>query len=164
MTKVKTSPLSEKSNARSESTRARETLTRLLSIRDHSRRELKQKLSRKYSAEATAEALEWAENHQLLREEAAISQVLSQQLDRQLKSHRQIGAQLMKKGLPPQKANRDLELEKIRRLLGRKFRQEVTSGKKFSYEEKIKAYRFLKNRGFSDSLIKIALNESPNEG
>ena len=151
----KTSPLSKKSNERSEASRARETLTRLLAIRDHSAKELKEKLSRKYSPAATLQALAWAEQHELIKASDLLSQQLSQQLGRQLKSHRQIGAQLIKKGLPGQKENRETELEKIRKLLSRKIK---VSGK-ISYEEKVKAYRYLKYRGFSDALIRVALND-----
>lgn len=157
MPKMKDSqpPQAKKNRERNELQRARDSLTRYLALRDHSKFELKRKLARKYEAAIVEKVLAWAEEHSLLAEEGQLSRRMKEQLDRKLKSHRMIQANLRNKGLGPQPENRDVELEKMRTLLRRRFHFE----NKLSFEDRAKAYRYLKFRGFNDSLIKQVIHE-----
>lgn len=155
---TKNSKPSKAESERSELGRAREALTRYLARRDHSARELSVKLARRFEPDVIEQALEWALEKKLLVAEKDLARRVDASLGRQLKSHRQIRATLQKRGLPATAEDREAELEKIRRLMEKRF-QFVG---KMSYEDRVKVYRYLKYRGFNDSLIKQVLNEKQN--
>lgn len=93
-----------------------------------------------------------AEENGWLTPEEQIAERLALSLARRHKSQMYINGQLRKRQLP--RVQVDDELESIRHLLERKF-----GTGELSYEEKGKAYRFLKYRGFKDSAIRQVLNE-----
>lgn len=134
-------------------TKALDTVARLLAMRDHSLFELKQKLKRRYEEDLIAAVLEEAEARRWLMPEEEVAKRLSEALSRRGKSAGYIKAQLRKRRLPEQELNSEDELEKARNLLVKKFGAE-----KLSYDDRAKAYRYLKYRGFADQWIRKALN------
>ncbi len=139
---------------RNEYSQALDSLTRYLALRDHSRHELKTKLLRRFDPELVDKLMQEAEDNGWLLAEDVIAERLVLALERRNKSRRYIEAQLMKRRLPVPKAEEENEIEIVRKLVERKFGIE-----KLSFEEKAKAYRFLKYRGFKDRAIRQVLNE-----
>lgn len=139
----------------SEFEKALENLARYLAMRDHSEQELRTKLERRYSPEVTEKTIAFAVERELLAAPEILAERATRDLNRRRKSHLYIQSLLKKRGLPATAVNTDEELEKIRRLLNSKF----GSAQELAYEEKQKAHRFLKYRGFEDALIHKVLNE-----
>jgi SOS response regulatory protein OraA/RecX len=133
--------------------RALDSVARLLAMRDHSVFELKQKLGRRFEEDLVNMVLEEAESRRWLIPEEDVARRLSESLSRRGKSAGYIQAQLRKRRLPEQEVNHEDELEKARSLLVKKFGAE-----KLSYEDRAKAYRYLKYRGFADQWIRKAIN------
>ncbi|NJL24477.1 MAG: RecX family transcriptional regulator [Calothrix sp. SM1_5_4] len=98
-----------------------------------------------------------AEEHGWLASEEDVARRLTAALERKLKSRSYIEAQLRKKRLPLPEPDGEVEAEKARALLERKF----GSVQEMTFEERGKAYRFLKYRGFHDRWIRQVLNEKP---
>jgi len=145
-------------NARSESSRALARLTRYLALRDHSKFELKTKLGRQFPADVVEEALIEAETRGWLANEAQMAERLALALASRHKSQMYIEAELRKRQLPVPPLDDQAELANIRHFLERKFVADDLSYKEQT-EERTKAYRFLMNRGFKESLIKKVLDE-----
>lgn len=122
-------------------------------MRDHSLYELRQKLSRRFEEDVVSAVLEEAEARRWLCSEEDVAKRLAEALARRGKSAGYIQAQLRKRHLPEVDLNSEDELEKARSLLVKKFGAE-----KLSFEDRAKAYRFLKYRGFADQWIRKALN------
>lgn len=137
---------------RNEYAQALDRLTRYLALRDHSRYELKTKLLRRFDAELVDRLMHEAEANGWLVAEDQIAERLVLALERRNKSRRYIEAQLMKRRLPVPRAEEENEIEIIRKLVERKFGVD-----KLSFEDKAKAYRFLKYRGFKDRAIRQVL-------
>lgn len=134
--------------------RALDAVARFLALRDHSLYELKQKLSRRFDDVMIEHVLAEAEARNWLSSEEDVARRLCEQLSRRGKSRGYIVAQLRKRRLPEVEMKGEDELAKARELLVRKFGAE-----KLSYEDKAKAFRFLKYRGFEDRWIRKALND-----
>lgn len=96
-----------------------------------------------------------AEENGWLTAEDQIAERLVLALERRQKSRRYIEGQLKKRRLPIPKGEAENEIEIVRNLVERKFGSE-----KLSFEERAKAYRFLKYRGFADRAIRQVLNET----
>jgi SOS response regulatory protein OraA/RecX len=130
-------------------------MNRYLALRDHSRFELQQKLLRRFEAEVVDKVLAEAEERGWLPSEEAVAVQIAAMYARQNKSRRYIEGQLRKRRLPVPAADGDAEVEKVRALLERRFGPPGD----LSFEERAKAFRFLKYRGFDDRWIKQVLNE-----
>lgn len=135
--------------------KALESLARYLAMRDHSETELRTKMGRRFESDVVEKAIELARERDWLLAPEKLAQKATEELRRRKKSHRYIQNTLRKRGLPATSRDSDGEMEKIRELLRSRF---VEAGD-LSYEEKAKAYRFLKYRGFDDALIRKVLNE-----
>lgn len=153
-TRTKRKNQGENPPSRNELARARDRLTRYLALRDHSLHELRTKLERNFERELVDKVLEEADANGWLTPEEQIAERLAAALGRRNKSHRYIEAQLRKRKLPVPLAEADDEIERIRHLVERKFGTDS-----LSFEDKAKAYRFLKYRGFGDRAIRQVLNE-----
>jgi regulatory protein len=134
---------------------ARNKIMDYLAQRDHSEKELRDKLARRYSPEEISEAIEGVRASGLLREPEELAKAVAAQLARKKKSYRYIQEFLKKKGLPAVQKTGEEELEKARELLLLKFRK----GPPFSYEEKPKVQRYLMYRGFDHETIRKVMNE-----
>lgn len=121
----------------------------LLSLRSHSRKELKNKLSGRFSPAEIEEALEKAEKNHWLQSPEELSQKTTHKLNAKNKSHTYIKAYLNKKGLPTPTLNTEIEKTKAQKLLFKK-----TKGKEISTtQEKLKLKAFLLRRGFALSIV-----------
>lgn len=146
-----------KTRTKDEYAQALDRMTRYLALRDHSRYELQQKLSRVFSPEIVAKVLDEADGNGWLAPEEVIAERAARALARKHKSQRYIEGALRKRKLPVPPRDDDAELEKIRELVERKFG--TATG--LSFTDKAKAFRFLKYRGFDDRNIRQVLNEKP---
>ena len=142
------------SDRQNDSQVALNNLIRYLAIRDHSRLELRQKLSARFTPEAVDTAIRHAEAQGLLTSEEEIADRLVESFRRRMKSPRYIQVQLEKRGLPERQLDEESELLAIRELLRRKFGE---GGLPDARQPEI--IRFLKFRGFHDRAIKQVLNE-----
>src|SRR5437879_1346003 len=86
--------------ANQELTQALELLARILAVRDHSRRELHEKLNQKFPEDVVQAALAHAERKRWLQPEAEIAERAALTFQRKLKSRSYIENQLQKRGLP----------------------------------------------------------------
>jgi regulatory protein len=161
--------------------RAKMKLIELLALRDHSEKELRQKIKRSLTPKwrrerptpdeetlsqlkkeieaAVTEAMEFAAAHQYLAEPEKISQLFETALHRKKKGIRYINNYLAQKGLPSVKADPEIETEKARELLKRKYPAVHAAPR----DIKAKAMRFLASRGFSMETIQKALKYDDSE-
>ncbi len=139
--------------------KAIEHLTRYLAARDHSEPELRTKLKRLFSPALIDQAIGYAKERNWLLAPEILAEKAAREFGRRKKSHRYIQGQLRRKGLPSTQCQGDEEIEKMRQLLKGKFGGDAI----LNDEEKAKAYRFLKYRGFEDALIRKVLHEKPED-
>jgi len=142
---------------RSELSRARDRVNWYLAQRDHSRLELRSKLARAFPPEIIEEVMAEVESLRLLAPDEEIAARVALSLQRRNKSRMYIEGQLRKMGLPAPGRDDEAELASVRAVLERKF----GPAHELSFEERTKAYRFLKYRGFEDRWIRQVLNEKP---
>lgn len=140
---------------RSEYAQALDLLTRYLALRDHSRLELEQKLSRRFEPEVVERVLLEADANGWLGVPEEIAARTALALQRRKKSRAYVEGQLRERGLPIPQIDEEAELQNARELVERKFGAPA----EMSYDDRAKAYRFLKYRGFADRLIRTVLNE-----
>lgn len=134
---------------------ARSKILEYLAARDHSEKELREKLGRRYTPEEINDALESARSANLLPEPEVLAKQVAGTLSRKKKSHRYIQEFLKKKGLPAVDKETDTEIEKARELIIQKFRK----GPPFTFEEKPKVHRYLAYRGFDQDTIRRVMHE-----
>ncbi len=139
---------------KTEYARALDLVTRYLALRDHSRFELRQKLSRRFETELIERVMTDADESGWIPSEEVIAQRTALAYQRRLKSRRYIEGQLKKRRLPVPARDSEKEADGVRALLEKKFGQ-VTG---LSYEDKGKAYRYLSYRGFDGATIQKVLN------
>ena len=137
---------------KSEYTQALDVLSRSLALRDHSRLELQEKLSRRFAPELVEQVMNEADGKGWLLPERDIAARAALTWQRKLKSRRYIEAQLLKRGLPVPDRDDEAELETVRSLVEKKF------GLLKCKEDRAQAQRYLKYRGFDDRTIRMVLN------
>lgn len=143
----------------SEKQRANEKALNLITYRDHSKKELKEKLSRTYSAETAEEIAEKMQNAGLVNDEEYARKYADELLRKKHMSMRGIEFKLREKGISPeiiQIIREELDLDPAAEI------QQVLAKKYPSYlqDEKIKkrAIAALQRLGWSWSDIKNAMN------
>jgi regulatory protein len=119
-----------------------------LARRDHSELELRKKLSRKYGEDEIEQAIAHCREHNWLASPESLSERATNALHRRQKGILYIQRYLRAKGLPAPAADPAVELEKARTLVQRRF------GRR---DQREKAHRFLKSRGFEDDVIRKVL-------
>ncbi len=134
---------------------AKSKILEYLGRRDHSEKELREKLGRKFTEEEVNDAIRSAHASNLIADPFVLAKRVAEMLARKKKSHIYIQRFLNKKGLPPVTREQDLEIEKARELIQLKFRK----GPPFSYEEKPKVHRYLMYRGFDQDTIRRVMHE-----
>lgn len=128
-----------------------------LAMRDHSRSELRMKLSKYHFLPDDIEsALNHVETSGWLLPPQALAEKVADQLHRKKKSHFYILKYLQQKQLPPVTRDSERELEKARSLLGGRF----SPLSKPSTLDKRQMMVFLKNRGFDHETIQRVINET----
>jgi SOS response regulatory protein OraA/RecX len=138
---------------------ALDSLTRYLTARDHSEQELRTKLGRRFGPALIEQVLTFAGQCGLLIAPEALAAKVSAEYERRKKSYLYIQDQLAKRGLPPTPVDIESEIEKIRHLVHSKFGRTDN----LAYEQITKIDRFLRYRGFQESLIHKVLNEKSEE-
>lgn len=128
-----------------------------LARRDHSEKELRRKLSRRYPPEEIAQALSWAHTRGWLKTPDELAEQVARSLERKNKSNRYINQYLREKGLPPLPLQPEREAEKCRRLLVGKLKFPEDSLP--SRELLGKMRRLLLQRGFDRETIRKVLHE-----
>jgi SOS response regulatory protein OraA/RecX len=123
-------------------------------MRDHSERELRQKLKRMYEPKEIDEAIEFAREHNLLAPEEAIAERTARALGRKRKGHRFISQYLKQKGLPAVAKDADDEVRKAIELVEAKLKLDSGEIRKLDFEKKMKVQRLLANRGFDLETIR----------
>ena len=139
----------------SELKKALRSVSNILSKRSHSLKELKQKLSLKYSDPIVTKVLEVAQENKWLESEDVLFKQTVAALHQKNKSWAYIKNYLEKKGLPLPEYDREKELEKSLALLSKK---SLSAGSK-SFEDREKGRRFLLYRGFEADIILEILGE-----
>ncbi len=102
---------------------ARNVMLNLLSRRDHSEKELIQKLLiREFPTEEIEKTILYAREHDLIGESTKLTENMAQSLHRRKKGIRKINSVLHQKGLPQIKPDLEIELEKALALVKSKQR------------------------------------------
>lgn len=136
----------------------KEKIVYYLSRRDHSEKELSQKLKlKKYSPQEISEGLQWAKDKGYLGSPEKTSETLARGLHRKKKGILYIQQYLKMKGLPPVEIDLDLELEKALFLAVKYFKNPP-----YTFEEKQDIYKSLIRRGFLDKTIQGLLSMKKN--
>jgi SOS response regulatory protein OraA/RecX len=121
-----------------------------LAIRDHSEKEIRNKLSMKdFDPEEIDEGIELAQEQGLLVDPDKLAENVSDQLSRKKKGILYINQYLKSKGLPSVEPDWDLEVEKARGLILKYLKKNPP----YTIEEKQDIYRYLTNRGYADQTI-----------
>jgi regulatory protein len=129
-----------------------------LSIRDHSEKEIRNKLTQKeFQTEEIDEGLELAQAQGLMLEPKQLSENISDRLHRQHKGILYINQYLNSKALPSVVADWILETEKAKYLVLKRFNKNPP----YTIEEKQDIYRYLTNRGYADQTIDKVIHASP---
>jgi len=136
-------------------------IMKLLSQRDHSEKELIQKLKKKFKdyPEDNQKALEYAKNHHWLKEPEELAQQVSVILSRRKKGTQYIQQYLKQKGLPTVKIDSETQLQNAIDLLEGRFKH-LSNPKAMDNKEKAKRARFLSSRGFLPEIIWKALSSA----
>lgn len=133
----------------------------ILARRNYSEKELRQKLSLLFTADVVDTVVHKAiEKHWLLPAEE-LAEAATATWTRGLKSAGYIAEHLAQRGLPAPEISEEDEVEKMKTLLKKKFKNWEDLQTQLSFEERTKAYRFLSSRGFSESLIRKVIHEEP---
>ena len=137
-------------------TTAQKAVMDMISRREYSEAELKQKLELKnFSTDEIDQAIRAAKERKWLGQPEEMAQSLADQLHKKNKGIEFINNTLSEKGLPSVSRDENLELEKALSLVKNKYAK-LNS---LSREEKIKAMRFLTSRGFDSSTIKKVFHD-----
>lgn len=133
---------------------ALDSLSRMLARRDHSEKELRQKLKDRYPDAIIDQAIAEAHQRRWIHPPEVLAEIVERQLHRRGKSQTYINSYLARKGLPSRPLQRNMEVMKVRKLIESKWTREELS----NFELKAKAFRWLRGRGFDSRAIQQALN------
>ncbi len=137
---------------------AKRKIMDLLSKRDHSEFEIREKLKRRTETDVMNQALAWAhENNWIPAEEKMQNQVV-QSMGLRKKGQNAINLKLKKMGLKPVKSDPEIEFENCLRALETKYKRDILENLKFLefQKQKAKITRFLLGKGFNHSTIQNA--------
>jgi regulatory protein len=127
----------------------------LLSRRDHSLKELKEKLSQRFESAAIDSAIQKADEYGYLKDPQEISERLAEALHFRNRGYKKIEFELQKKGLPPVEVDLEREAEKARELLDKL----IKKSDDLDFKAKQKAMRSLASRGFLMDTIRQVTDE-----
>ncbi|MGZ3773833.1 MAG: regulatory protein RecX [Pseudobdellovibrionaceae bacterium] len=139
---------------------AKKKVMDLLARRDHSEKELREKLREKFSNEtdsnnAIEEAIEFAKDNNWLGDPKDLALRIAETLHRRNKGIHYINNYLKEKGLPAVESDREFELEKAMSIVKNKYDEDY----KFSREEKARVGRLLVSRGFDSDTVRKVIYE-----
>lgn len=137
----------------------KDALLYYLALRDHTEKELSQKLSKRYAADEIKDIIEWAKNMDLIPNDEAsekrLAKTLRDSYSRRKKSSLWINQKLRSIGLPSVSTEEASEEENIGLWIEKKYNLEDLQNR----ENQNKCLRFLATKGFSLSLSRKVLNE-----
>lgn len=138
---------------------AKKKLMDLVARRDHTEKELKQKLSLRCEPETVEQVLSWAKTQNWLASPEKLKTQFAEQLNRRGKGIRKINQKLKELGLESVKSDKDTELEKARKLVSTKWSSRDFKGLDYKEAQKLKAkiMRFLITRGFESDVVNLIL-------
>ncbi len=148
-------PENNNSHLKKKKVSAIDRLTRYLARRDHSERELIEKLSPFHEKNEIQKALEYAKESKWLTPPQILSRRIFENLNHKGKSNSYIQHVLKKKGLPYLTLTDDKEAHKAYHLVIKHFGKEQLK----EYNKKQKIMRWLAYRGYSSHIIQKVLNE-----
>jgi regulatory protein len=135
----------------------------LLARRDHSEKELRQKLKLRFTSEEIDQAVEYGKAHGWIPDSAEdqvrLAEKSAAELHRKNKGVAYINHQLRKKGLPPIKSDSSQELEKALALVKNKYSVEGGLSREETQKLKAKMGRFLISRGFGLETVQQTLRK-----
>ena len=129
---------------------AQNKLMDYLARRDHSEKELREKLSKNFEVEEIDRAIQTAKDSGWMADPQELAEKVRDSLSTKGKGAAYIRQYLIKKGLPTVSFDEDLELEKGRKLIA----PLIQRG-----EDKPKLHRYLVNRGYEHSIIRKVIYE-----
>ena len=132
----------------------------LMSVRTHTEKELRHKLSAHFADETDLEslvehAIDFAKEKKYLEDPQALAERWAETLHRRQKGIEFINGYLEEKGLPSIAMNSELELEKALSLIKTKYAENY----EFSEEEKARVGRMLSSRGFDSETVRKVIYE-----
>ena len=134
---------------------ALQKIAQYLSFRSHSEKELRQKLSKNFSANLIEKSLELAKQKSWLEEPLEIAKKTAKKLHQKNKSWAYIKKYLQEKSLPLPEYDENKEKEKLKRILTKK-QFKLTE---LSYKEKLQIKQFLAYRSFEPHIVEELLKE-----
>ena len=135
--------------------KAFDKLVDYLARRDHSTKELRQKLQSKFTNEAIESAIAEAHQRKYILPPDELAEKVYESLNRKNKGFLYILNYLQQKGLPAVEKDADLEVQKAQAVMETKLCQQQT----LTYKDRPKLERTLKNRGFDLETIKTVIKE-----
>lgn len=142
-------------------TQTKKKIMDLLARRDHSLKELTDKLKERTSPETLQQALTWAKEQNWLPSNERLQEQVVRQLQGRKKGLTAINIKLKKMGLPTVKLEADTELETALQALKAKFKSDLLLNLEYKEFIKLKAkvMRHLGSRGFSSAVISRAIKQ-----
>lgn len=139
----------------------------LLSRKNYSRKELNEKLSKRYSQKMVADVMIWAEVNRWLLDENEIAARTVELLHQRNKGKMYISNYLKKRGLPAVELDADHELVKAQGLLSAKFadfQEQFQMQESYQDKQRLKAkvMRYLISRGFDMGTAQKAIQQGLN--
>lgn len=136
---------------------ARKRMMDLIAHRDHSEKELREKLHERFETRFIDEAIDYGRDHGWIPDDeesqTQLADKFAESLHRRGKGILSINHQLQEKGLPPVATDSERELEKAMRLIAGKFTEEQLTDRNVQ----AKAGRFLASRGFDADTVRQAI-------
>lgn len=140
-------------------TEAKKKVMDMVARRDHSEKEIREKLSLHCEANTVEQVLIWAQQKNWLASPEALTEKLADQFNRRGQGTHKINQKLEQMGLPSVQADPILELEKAKKLALTKWSSAVFQDLEDHEAEKLKAkmIRFLSARGFTSDIVSSVL-------
>ena len=135
-------------------------MTRLLLRRDHSEKEIREKLGRRYEGPAIQSAISKAKEYGYIRSPEELTERFAEALHRRGRGILKIQFEIQKKGLPPL-----LDVDEDREVLKAHAHVDKIKGlgEDLDFEAQQKIMRYLNNRGFTTDTIKKVIGKLKNE-
>lgn len=138
---------------------AKRKIIDLMARRDHSAKEIRDKLKRRTEPDVLEQAMAWAYEQNWIPSEEKLQEQVVRALGYQKKGQNAINLKLKKLGLKPVRLDPETEYENAVRALESKFKSDILKGLDFKsfQKEKARVMRFLLGKGFNTSTIQKAV-------
>lgn len=140
---------------------AQKKIMDLLAIRDHSEKEVREKLALKYSEDICEKAMAWALKQSWFTSSDLLHNKIVENLNRKKKGQFAINKKLEDLGLEKVHIDPEIELEKALLSVETKFEKDMFEGLdyKSTQKETARVLRFLISRGFDSDIAQKTLNQ-----